>query len=45
MLDGLLKLSRAIDAVNIAHRQVGRVAGRRCDLISATNATIRKVFD
>jgi TRAP-type mannitol/chloroaromatic compound transport system permease small subunit len=45
MLDGLLKLSRAIDAVNI---RIGKWVAWLvvvAILISATNATIRKVFD
>lgn len=45
MLDGLLTLSRAIDAVNI---RIGRWVAWLvvvAILISATNATIRKIFD
>jgi TRAP-type mannitol/chloroaromatic compound transport system permease small subunit len=45
MLDGLLTLSRAIDAVNI---RIGKWVAWLvvvAILISATNATIRKVFD
>jgi len=45
MLDGLLSLSRAIDAVNI---RIGKWVAWLvvvAILISATNATVRKIFD
>src|SRR5437660_12879707 len=45
LVEGFLKLSRAIDAVNF---RIGRVVAwliLSVVIISATNATVRKVFD
>ena len=44
-MEALLKLSRAIDAVNLPDRQVLSWLILIVVLISAVNATVRKVFD